>query len=105
MSNLGAANKSRMDIGLEPFSKGALHSGFLCNIWSEPDLNLNTVYEIGSTYSSCKKYYIMLVGPNLASAAFRVHCAMYCQLGEGKGQCPFWYTQWFLIKLFGQTQI
>ena len=37
-------------------------------------------------------------------SGFRVHCAMYCQLRERKGKCPFRYTV-VSHKGFGQPQI
>ena len=90
-----------------------VHSGFLCKMWSDSDLN--TVFEVCGTCPCCKKYYIMLVGPNLASIAFRVHCAKYCQLGEGEkasapsGACTWRCTaQWDLKATnarFGSTNM
>ena len=45
----------------------------------------NIVFETRGKGSFYKKSYIMLVGPNLPFIAFRVHCAIYWQLGERKG--------------------
>ena len=93
-----------------------MHSGFLCKIWSDPDLN--TVFEICGTCPCCKKYYIMLVSPNLATTAFRIHCAMYCHnapppsyimisssscQGSGYGFPPSLTVPWQFLVEFAST--
>ena len=53
-----------------------MHNGLLCNIWSDPDLN--TDFETCGTNTCNKKYYFMLLGPNLAIIAFRATDNVLC---------------------------
>ena len=80
------------------------HSGFSYKIWSDPELNI--IFEICGTGSFYKKYFVMLVRQNLASMAFRVHCAMYCQLGERKGNLRDKNThRGFLYKIWSDPDL
>ena len=57
-------------------TKNTTHNGFLCKVWSDPDLN--TDFEICGTVVCYKKYYLMLVGPNMVSLAFRATVTVQC---------------------------